>query len=241
MDGTGSWRAWLRRSGGAPARGDTLRERLRDARSGRVVFLSHCLLNEHTRYPGGACRACCVREVVERCLDAELGMVQLPCPEELAWGGVGKRALLPVYGLRHRAPGLYLLRRLLIPVFLRYSRHRYRRLARRVAAQIADYRAAGCAVVGVVGVDGSPSCGVRRTLAVGRAVEGLADLRPGTETRERANAIIRDAAVPGEGPFVAALRAELARRRIAVPFLAHDLLGELAGEPSGVWLGEAGR
>ncbi|MFN8512662.1 MAG: hypothetical protein U0232_03195 [Thermomicrobiales bacterium] len=105
MAGSGNWRAWLRRSDGAPARGDALRERLRDARSGRVVFLSHCLLNEHTRYPGGACHACCVREVVERCLDAELGMVQLPCPEELAWGGVGKRALLPVYGLRHRAPG----------------------------------------------------------------------------------------------------------------------------------------
>ncbi|MFN8512661.1 MAG: hypothetical protein U0232_03190 [Thermomicrobiales bacterium] len=96
-------------------------------------------------------------------------------------------------------------------------------------------------MVGVVGVDGSPSCGVHRTLAVGRAVEGLADLRPGTETREQVNAIIRDTAVPGEGLFVAALRAELARRRIAVPFLAHDLLGELAGETSSVRLGAGGR
>lgn len=235
------WRRWFRRATGVPASGDDLRERLRDARSGRVVFLSHCLLNEHTRYPGGACRACCVREVVARCLDAELGMVQLPCPEELAWGGVGKRALLPVYGLRHRAPGLYRLRLLLLPAFLRYSRQRYRRLARRVVAQIADYRATGCAVVGVVGVDGSPSCGVRRTLAVGRAVEGLAELRPGAETRERVNAVIRGADIPGEGLFVAALRVELARREITVPFLAHDLLGELAGEPSGVRLGEDGR
>jgi hypothetical protein len=31
-----------------------LRSRLRDERSGRVVFVSHCLLNQNTRYLGAA-------------------------------------------------------------------------------------------------------------------------------------------------------------------------------------------
>jgi hypothetical protein len=65
-----------------------LRERLADRRSHQVIFLSHCLLNENTRYLGGACRAACVREVVEECIDRELGIVQMPCPEQQAWGGV---------------------------------------------------------------------------------------------------------------------------------------------------------
>ena len=39
--------------------------RLADERSGRVVFLSHCLLNQNTRYLGGAFRPGAVDEVVE--------------------------------------------------------------------------------------------------------------------------------------------------------------------------------
>lgn len=65
-----------------------LAERMRDERSRRVVFLAHCLLNENTRYLGGACRAGCVREIVQQCLDRGIGIVQLPCPEQAAWGGV---------------------------------------------------------------------------------------------------------------------------------------------------------
>jgi predicted secreted protein len=54
---------------------------LTDRRSKKVVFLAHCLLNENTRYLGGACRGCCVREIVEQCITHDLGMVQMPCPE----------------------------------------------------------------------------------------------------------------------------------------------------------------
>ena len=77
-----------------------LLNRLADDRSKRVIFLSHCLLNENTRYLGGACRAACVREVVEECMDRDLGIVQMPCPEQQAWGGVLKRTMLRAYGMR---------------------------------------------------------------------------------------------------------------------------------------------
>jgi hypothetical protein len=65
-----------------------LLDRLADDRRKRVIFLSHCLRNENTRYLSGACRAACVREVVEECIDRELGIVQMPSPEQQAWGGV---------------------------------------------------------------------------------------------------------------------------------------------------------
>jgi hypothetical protein len=87
-------------------------------------------------------------------------------------------------------------------------------------------------VVGVVGVDGSPSCGIHRALNVGWAVDGLATLRPGSETRDQANAAIRASVAPGQELFIAALRAGVARRNLAVPFLAHDLLAKLDGTPS---------
>jgi predicted secreted protein len=49
------------------------------------VFVSHCLLNENTRYLGGAFRPGAVGEVVDTYLRAGTGICQLPCPEQLAW------------------------------------------------------------------------------------------------------------------------------------------------------------
>ena len=114
-------------------------DKMRDARGRRVVFLSHCLLNENTRYPGGACRPGCIPEVVQRCLTEDLGIVQMPCPEQRAWGGVLKRRLFPVFGLRERHRVLYGFRRPGLWLFVMYSRLVYQRLARQVASEIQDY------------------------------------------------------------------------------------------------------
>jgi len=214
------------------AKEQILRQRLADGRSQQVVFLAHCLLNENTRYLGGACRAGCVREVVAQCVAGDLGMVQMRCPEQLAWGGVLKRRLLAVYGAQ--GAWWYRGRAVLLPLLLAYTRWVYGRLARQVAAQIAYYQEAGFTVRAVVGIDGSPSCGVGRTLDLPRGLTMLAHLDLAGLTVERMSARIRQVQAPGRGLFIAALRRELARRRIAVPFLAHDLVAELAGAQSNV-------
>jgi deazaflavin-dependent oxidoreductase (nitroreductase family) len=145
-----------------PRQVERLASRLGDARSGRVVLVSHCLLNENTRYLGGAGRPGCVPEVVQGCVDAELGMVQMPCPEQRVWGGVLKRHLLRAYGSPILKPRV--LRGVVLPMALAYTRWRYRRLARTVADQVADYRRNGLEVAAVLAVDGSPSCGLERSL-----------------------------------------------------------------------------
>src|SRR5215207_7243130 len=70
---------------------EVLRRALSDARSGQVVFVSHCMLNQNVRYQGGATRPGAVDEVVARLQRAGVGIVQMPCPEQRAWGGVDKR------------------------------------------------------------------------------------------------------------------------------------------------------
>jgi predicted secreted protein len=201
-------------------------EQLADQRSRRVVFLSHCLLNENTRYLGGACRCGAVGEVVQACLDGGLGIVQMPCPEQHAWGGVLKRRLLWFFGaegtLRYR------LRRVLLPVSLWYTRRVYKKIARQVADQIADYQSSGFTVVGIVGVEGSPSCGVRQTLDAKRSLELVGRLPPAAHAKD-VNAIVQACLVEGSGMFVEVLREELERRGLVVPFLAHDLIAELQG------------
>jgi len=71
-----------------------LLERMEDGRSNRVIFVSHCLLNENTRYLGGAFRRGCMDEIVDAFQQEGLGIYQMRCPEQLAWGGVLKRRLL---------------------------------------------------------------------------------------------------------------------------------------------------
>jgi hypothetical protein len=88
------------------AKAQRLPRKLEDGRGKRVVFLSHCILNENTRYPGGACRGGCVREIVEQCLAAKVGMVQMPCPEQLVWGGVNRRLLIATFGTEGTLPKL---------------------------------------------------------------------------------------------------------------------------------------
>ena len=197
-----------------------------------MVFLSHCLLDENTRYLGGAARPGCVREIVDACADAGLGMVQLPCPEQHAWGGVQKRRLLRLYGSARWLPGP--LRRALLPLLLAYTQRVYARLARDTARRIADYRRSGVDVVALVGVDGSPSCGVARTLDIPAAVDRLARANRRMLTTAAVNAIVRDTVVPGPGLFTALVRHQMERRGVDVPYLAHDLPGELDGLASSV-------
>jgi len=52
-----------------------------DARSGLVVFLAHCILNQNTRARGVARRRGPFEEVVVLLAEKGIGVVQLPCPE----------------------------------------------------------------------------------------------------------------------------------------------------------------
>lgn len=194
-----------------------------------MVLLSHCLLNENVRYLGGAGRSGGVQEVVDDWLGRGVGIYQLPCPEQRAWGGVLKRRMLAAFGSAGtvRAP----VTRLLVTPFVRYTRHVYARLARSVARDVADYRRSGIDVVGVVGIASSPSCGVHTTLDLPAAVEALTRCPLARLDRRTVNEdVVAAHSRPGEGMFTCALRQQLEQVGVSVPFYEHDLLQELGTE-----------
>jgi uncharacterized protein YbbK (DUF523 family) len=188
-------------------------------RSRKVAFVSHCLLNEHTRYLG---RACCVREVADDLLDRDVGIVQMPCPEQRAWGGVLKRRKLRLYGSRAAA--------WLAGIAAVYSRIVFRRPARNVARQIADYVNAGVEIEGVIGVDGSPSCGVDRTVGLGRALRDMSLVKPSSFSTTDQNALVRRNIEPGRGIFVDELARQFRKLRLDIRFFAHDLIRRCCSE-----------
>jgi predicted secreted protein len=205
---------------------DRLQDHLADNRSHRVVFVSHCLLNQNVRYLGGAAQAGGVPGVVNQYQDAGVGIYQMPCPEQRASGGVLKRYLVPMYG--SAGTWRYSLRRPLTWVFLVYSRLVYAQVARRVVRDLADYVRSGLGVVGIVGVGASPSCGVFQTLDVPRSVEVAAACPvESTDTATFNPALMSTATTAGSGYFIKALRRGLKQRHLVIPFCEHDLVAEL--------------
>jgi len=126
----------------------------KDRRSKRVVLVAHCVLNQNAKldrcahYPGA------MVEVARALIDSGVGIVQMPCPELLCLGldravAAGGRPTVEEEDTR--------IGRLMAAD---EARGTCLRLARELAFQVSEYLANGFEVVGVIGINGSPTCGV---------------------------------------------------------------------------------
>jgi predicted secreted protein len=117
---------------------------LGDRRSCEVVLVAHCILNQNSRVLGLAKKAGAVNEVVDFLVRSGVGIIQMPCPE-FTYAG-----LLRQPKTREQYDNAM------------FRRH-CRKIADEIANQIQEYVKGGVKLKLVVGVDGSPSCGVKET------------------------------------------------------------------------------
>lgn len=113
-------------------------------RSKKMVVLSHCILNVNSKVEGFEPFSPMIRELVDELDRQGYGIIQLPCPEILLlgmrrWGVVKDQ-------LSHD-----------------HAKDMMRRMIRPIIEQIRSYRDVGYTVSCVIGIDGSPSCGVNFT------------------------------------------------------------------------------
>ena len=122
-------------------------------RSNKCVFVAHCLLARAVVAEGLAKHApASVRPVVDFCLDNDINIFQMPCPEvRCPAGGLGRslhgKTWYEQNGLRETSS----------------------RIAREQAGYMAELVAAGLNILGVLGVEFSPACAVTY-LNKGRAI-----------------------------------------------------------------------
>jgi len=125
-----------------------------DGRSKRVIFVSHCILNQNAKIDGCAHYRGSIREVADLILRSGCGVVQIECPE-IMYLGLDRQVV----------PGL---QRTIESEDTRVAelmegeagRTYCRDIASRVVHQMEQYVRSGFSVVGVLGVNGSPTCGV---------------------------------------------------------------------------------
>lgn len=164
-------------------------------RSKKLVILAHCILNANSKVKGLSLYPGAVRDIVLKYVDAGFGIIQLPCPE-ITYGGLKRWGKCRD---QYDHP--------------KYRRH-CRELLEQVVDQIEEYVNNDYEIEGIIGINGSPSCGVNITcrgyaggeLADSGTAEHLANLR---ETK-------------GQGIFIEELANMLKHRNLKCTFLAID-------------------
>jgi predicted secreted protein len=205
----------------------TMMDRLRDERAKQVIFVSHCVLNENTRYWGGAFRPAGLNEVVEELQRANLGIVQMKCPGQVSNGILRQRM---VFGFGSGKKPYFFLIKGLFPLVKWKMQLQLRALAREVAKEIKEYQDLGFKTKGVVGISGSPFCSVYQKLDINQSFEYASGLNIEGIDRETFNTEMEKRWVTGEAWFAAALRRELEKRRCSIEFYELDLGKEKRGD-----------
>jgi predicted secreted protein len=115
--------------------------KLQDKRCGKIVVLAHCILNQNSRVSGLARYSAVIDEVVDLLREYGVGLLQMPCPE-LTYAGA-------------RRPS---------KTREEYDTPSYRTHCRRITTSIVDQLEQlaenNVKVLAILGVKGSPSCGV---------------------------------------------------------------------------------
>ena len=117
-----------------------------DKRSKKVMFVAHCILNQNARINSCGYTPAAIPKIAGCLIERGIGISQMPCPE-LGCLGLGRGGAEEIYD-QLSTPG---------------ARRYLKTLAASVVYQAQQYRKQGFRVLGVLGIDGSPSCGVDLT------------------------------------------------------------------------------
>lgn len=121
-----------------------IKDEIADVRSGKLIFLSHCLLNQNACVKGIASEPAMITPLIKLLMENDVAIYQMPCPEvsyygSARWGQVKEQYSTPMF------------------------RKHCRKIAEQMFDQIENYLQTGHRVIGFVMRDGSPTCGLRRT------------------------------------------------------------------------------
>lgn len=137
-----------------------------DARSKKVIFVSHCILNQNSISDATADFPGTFKNVLGLIIESEAGIVQMPCPELLCLGldrgdihGGKRDVLLENTRIREKLQSTD-------------STRIIDRLVQQVVYQLEEYLHNGFTVLGIIGVNRSPSCGVNTTSKENKEADG---------------------------------------------------------------------
>ncbi len=146
----------------------------------KVIFVPHCLLNVNVNPDYKEHYYSAIKELINLLTEAEISIVQMPCPEAEFLGSIK----------REKQPKSF------------YSQKKYRdfvkKLAKIIIKQVESYIKEGYKVIGILGIELSPSCGVYQVELGGKIS-------------------------PGRGVFIEELENEMRKKNFQVPIVGVNL------------------
>ncbi len=138
-----------------------------DARSKKLVLVAHCILNQNSISDNTADFLGTFREIVDLLLEWKVGVLQLPCPELICLGldrgdvhGAERPLIVENTRIRNALKQPFPSQKLKI-------------IVEQVIYQIEEYLKNGFSILGIVGINRSPSCGVESTSMNNEEVGGM--------------------------------------------------------------------
>ena len=152
-----------------------------DGRSKKVIFIAHCILNQNSISDGTAVFPAAFYDVIKIILDADIGIVQMPCPELCCLGlnrgnndGADVSVVIENTRIRKEMQKGEAHRLLMAQVDY-------------VMKQITEYSTYGFEIIGIIGANRSPNCGVETTSDFNKEISGKGVFM--SELNNRINAV----------------------------------------------------
>ena len=146
----------------------------------KVVFVPHCILNQNVRAVGKEKSNGTIKEIVNFFAEAEIGIIQLPCPEAEFDGGLNRQ----------------------FKTKEAYDKEVYRKHCKEISLKVLEtvkkYLDEEYKVLGILGIEFSPTCGVYR-IENGKKI------------------------VPGKGILIEELENEMRKKNFQVPIISVNL------------------
>ncbi len=159
-----------------------------DSRGKKVIFIAHCIQNQNSISDGTADYPGTLEDIMTMLAGNGVGIVQMPCPELICLGldrGNIRGSNSPVVEENTRIRNMML---------TEPAKCKMKELVQQVIFQVLEYKKFNFEVLGIVGINRSPSCGVDTTSICNQEVEG-------------------------KGLFIEALENELHKNQMSLPFL----------------------
>lgn len=159
-----------------------------DIRSKRVIFVAHCVLNQNSISDGTADYPSTNTDVVRILINEQVGIVQMPCPE-LCCLGLDRGNILGA-----QSPVVIENTRIRKEMQKSPATEQLAVLVNQVVLQITEYHKHGFEILGIIGINRSPCCGVDTTSD-------------------------NDNEINGQGVFIKAIKEALTKKNLLIPMI----------------------
>lgn len=105
-----------------------------------IIAVSHCILNKYSKVESTSPKDPDIIKLLSYIMEKDIGIIQLPCPE------------MHMYGVKRWG---HVKEQFDTPFFRETSR----KLLKPIAQQVKDYSNNEYVLIGIIGIEGSPSCG----------------------------------------------------------------------------------